>query len=79
LSAELGCPGDYDCSTYTQAFGLVEDAAAATGKMLGTVPHGSYSVKALYGRGHRLFVLGTDRSVMHQAMSAQVAEARLCL
>ena len=76
LSADLGYEGNYTSAAYTQALERTEHAATRAGKVLGTVPHGKYSLPTLYGRGHRLFILGTDRSLLREAMSAQVAQAR---
>jgi 4-hydroxy-2-oxoheptanedioate aldolase len=76
LSADLGYQGDYAHPDYAQALASIERAAAAAGKILGTIPHGDYSLEALHARGHRLFILGTDRGLLHQAMSEQLSHAR---
>lgn len=76
LTSDLGCPGEFAHPEYTQAFARIEHAAAVTGKALGTVPHGSFTLEVLRARGHRLLILGGDRSLLREAMSAQTAKAR---
>lgn len=76
LSADQGRRGDYSHREYADALARIEHAAAVTGKFLGTAPHAGYPLAALLARGHRLFVLGTDVALVHDAMSAQLAQAR---
>jgi 4-hydroxy-2-oxoheptanedioate aldolase len=79
LSANLGRTGDYSQPAYAQAVASIERAAAATGKLLGTVPHGGNSIEALLQRGHRLFVMGADMPLIRDAMCAQLANAQSSL
>lgn len=79
LTTDLGSKGDYSQPAYAQALLHIERAAAAAGKLLGTIPHAGYPLEALLARGHRLLILGSDSSLMREAMSAQVAKARSCL
>jgi 4-hydroxy-2-oxoheptanedioate aldolase len=76
LSADLGQAGDFTRAAYAQALGRVEEAASKHRKMLGTAPHPGYPLETLLAHGHRLFILGADISVLREAMSAQVAQAR---
>ena len=76
LSADLGIPGEFGNPVYSQALANVERAASMAGKILGTVPHGDYSIPILQARGHRLLILGTDRSLVRDAMTSQIARAR---
>jgi 2-keto-3-deoxy-L-rhamnonate aldolase RhmA len=76
LSTDLGCKGEFANPLYAEAFARIEDAAVKTGKALGTIPHGSFSLDVLRARGHRLLILGTDRALLREAMAAQTARAR---
>jgi 2-keto-3-deoxy-L-rhamnonate aldolase RhmA len=76
LTAELGFEGDYDQPAYKQALRHIENAALASGKFLGTAPHGPYSLELLRARGHQLFILGTDHGLLQDAMSAQAGQAK---
>lgn len=79
LSADLGHPGDFSGADYADALVRVERAAALTGKVLGTAPHPGYPLEALVARGHRLFIVGSDVSLVGDAMRAQVATANATL
>jgi len=76
LTADLGCKGDYANSAYTQAVSHIEHAACLTGKALGTVPVGGYTLEVLLAHHYRLFILGTDLSTLSEAMGAQLTKAR---
>jgi 4-hydroxy-2-oxoheptanedioate aldolase len=76
LSADLGAHGDFACPAYQEALELIERAAAITGKPVGTVPHGGYALDTLYARGHRIFFVGSDISLIREAMRAQVEKAK---
>lgn len=76
LSTDLGRRGDYANPAYEDALSRVERAAAAAGKLLGTAVVAGYPLEALVARGHRLLVLGTDASLIREAMAAQVTRAR---
>lgn len=79
LTADLGFPGDFSHPDYTQALARIERAAAAHGKILGTAPHPGNPIEALLARGHRLITVGTDITLLREAMAARVATARACL
>lgn len=79
LSTDLGINGQYSHASYTQAFARIERAAAVGNKPLGTIPHGEYSLQALGERGHRLLILASDRSVMRNALRAQIDAAQSVL
>jgi len=79
LTADLGCARDFSHVAYVQAVARIEQAARARGKLLGTAPHPGSPVEALVARGHRLLIISDDVSLMREAMSAQVAQARACL
>ncbi len=79
LSADLGHAGDFSTAAYTRAMLRIERAAAGQSKILGTAPHPGNPLEALVARGHRFILLGSDTSLLREAMSAQVAQARLCL
>lgn len=79
LSAELGCAGDFSHPNYTQALARIEQAAAATGKVIGTVPHAGHSIESLLARGYRFFITGAEMPLIREAMAAQVTRARASL
>lgn len=74
LSTDLGCPQDYAHPAYADALSRIERAATSTGKLLGTVPHDGYPVKTLVARGHRLFILSSDRWLLREAMSERASD-----
>jgi 4-hydroxy-2-oxoheptanedioate aldolase len=76
LTADLGCAGDFSQPAYVQAVARIEQAVAARGKILGTVPHPGFPLEALLERGHRLLILGADMSLIREAMTSQVARAK---
>ena len=79
LSANLGALGDYSRPAYAEAIAQVEASAAKTKKLLGTAPHAGHPIEALHARGHRLFIIGADMSLIRDAMTAQVLKARTAL
>ncbi|MEZ5655372.1 MAG: aldolase/citrate lyase family protein [Sphingobium sp.] len=76
LSTDLGCYGDYRHPDYLSAFAEIERAATTNQKLLGTVPHGNNSIESLYDRGHRLFILASDVSLVREAMTTKLSMAR---
>jgi 4-hydroxy-2-oxoheptanedioate aldolase len=76
LTADLGCTGEYSNPAYTQAIARIERAAADRRKVLGTAPHPGHPLESLFARGHRLFIVGSDTSLISEAMNAQLAKAR---
>jgi 2-keto-3-deoxy-L-rhamnonate aldolase RhmA len=76
LSTDLNCPRNYAHPSYGEALARIERAAAAMGKVLGTVPNGGYPVEVLRPRGHRLFILGSDRGLLCEAMNARTAKIK---
>lgn len=79
LAADLGCAGDFSRSDFMEAVTRIERAARAHYKALGTAPHAGSPIDILLARGHRLLIVGSDVSVVREAMSAQVAKARASL
>jgi len=79
LTADLGCAQEFSRPEYADAVGRIERAAFSHGKLVGTAPHPSYSLETLVARGHRLFIVGGDISLIQRAMTAQVEGARACL
>jgi 2-keto-3-deoxy-L-rhamnonate aldolase RhmA len=79
LSTDLGIKGQYAHPAYAEAFSRIERAAAMNNKPLGTIPHGDYSLEALGARGHRLFILTSDHSLLREALNAQADLARSML
>lgn len=79
LSADLGCAGDFSQPEFAQALARIEKVAAASGKILGTAPHPGNPLESLVTRGHRLFIVGSDISLIREAMTAQVAKAKSSL
>lgn len=79
LSASLGHPGDFSQPGYAEAFARVEQAAYETGKFFGTAPHPGYATEALLARGHRILILGSDVSLIGEAMRTLVSEAKSIL
>jgi 2-keto-3-deoxy-L-rhamnonate aldolase RhmA len=76
LSADLGCPGDFTAPRYAQAVARIEAAAAAKGKILGTAPTAVAPPDALVARGYRMLIMGSDISLVREAMRDQVARVR---
>jgi 4-hydroxy-2-oxoheptanedioate aldolase len=76
LSADLGCAADLDNPTYAEAVAAVESAVSACNKILGTVPHAGLAADGWLARGHRLLILGSEISLIREAMLTQVAKAR---
>lgn len=77
LSAALGQARDFAQPAYIEAMSRVERAAVTKGKILGTAPHPGFSVRALFERGHRFLITGADTSLIREAMTAQLTEARI--
>jgi 4-hydroxy-2-oxoheptanedioate aldolase len=77
LTADLGYHGNYTHPNYHGILSCIECAAAATGKILGTVAHGPYTLEALHSRGHRMLVLGSEQSIMRDALNAEIAKIKL--
>jgi 4-hydroxy-2-oxoheptanedioate aldolase len=76
LSASLGDLRNYAQPAYAKAMASVERATLAAGKVLGTAPHAGNSLEALLARGHRMFILDADMSLIREAMASQVAKAK---
>jgi 4-hydroxy-2-oxoheptanedioate aldolase len=76
LSANLGQAGNFLNPIYIEAMMRIERAAAERGKIIGTAPHPGSTLGDLVARGHRLLIVGADMSLIREAMSAQVAEAK---
>jgi len=79
LSTSLGCTGDFSQPAYGQAVSRIERAARARGKILGTAPHPGYTIDALISRGHRLLILDDDISLVCEALTAKVKQAKASL
>ena len=79
LTADLGSLRDFSQPAYREAFSRVEQAALARGKLLGTAPHAGNPLESLLARGHRLFILDADISLIREAMSTQVSKAKAIL
>jgi 4-hydroxy-2-oxoheptanedioate aldolase len=79
LTADLGNLRDFSQPAYREALGRIEQAALARGKLLGTAPHAGNPLESLIARGHRLFILDADISLIREAMSSQVSKARATL
>lgn len=78
LSADLGQVGDFSAE-YEAALHRIERAALDHRKLLGMPPHQGQSIDALQSRGHRLFIVGSDVSLLRDAMTAQLQTARATL
>jgi len=76
LSAELGGVGEFSSPAYAQAVARIELATAARAKLVGTAPHPGNPLEVLLTRGHRLFIVGADMSMVREAMSATLAKAK---
>jgi 4-hydroxy-2-oxoheptanedioate aldolase len=79
LSASLGALRSFSTPEYLQAFTRIEQAVLSRGKLLGTAPHAGNPLEALLARGHRIFILDADTSLMREAMTAQIKGARAVL
>jgi 4-hydroxy-2-oxoheptanedioate aldolase len=79
LTANLGSPRDFAQPLYAQAVERIERAASNEGKIIGTAPHPGAPVETLVTRGHRLLIIGADMPLICEAMSAQVAKAKLSI
>jgi 2-keto-3-deoxy-L-rhamnonate aldolase RhmA len=75
LSADLGSRGNYASRAYADALVRIERAAVTTGKPLGTIPHGEYTLDTLLARGHRILLTATDIALISEALSAHLALA----
>lgn len=79
LTTDMGCPGDFSHPAYAQALTRIERVAAAHGKTIGTAPHQGNPLESLLSRGHRLITIGTDITLIREAMTMRVANAKACL
>ena len=79
LSAHLGAVGDFSSPAFKAAFERLEGAASTHGKIAGAAPLPDQQLAALFRRGHRLFILGSDTSLMRGAMLSRIAEAEKTL
>jgi 4-hydroxy-2-oxoheptanedioate aldolase len=76
LSADLGCAGDFSTAAFAQAVERIERTVRTSGKLLGTAPYPGSPIEALLARGHRLLILGSDVSLLREAMVAQLVMAK---
>jgi 4-hydroxy-2-oxoheptanedioate aldolase len=76
LSTDLGCRKDYSQPAYTSALARVEQAAATTGKLLGTAVHAGHSFSTLAARRYHMVVIDTDAALLREAMTVQLAALR---
>ena len=76
LAADLDCQGDFSAAAYRDAIEQIERAASVQGKVVGTAPHGPYTVRALIDRGHRLVTLGADVTFVREALTTAMAGAK---
>lgn len=79
LSADMGYPAEFLHPAYVEALARIEKAAAAHGKLIGTAPHQGNTLESLLERGHRLITIGTDITLIREAMTARVAGAKAAL
>ena len=79
LAADLGCSGDLAHPAFAKAVTSIERAAASQGKILGTAPYAGNPIEALVARGHRMLIIGSDISVVREAMLAQIAKSKAAL
>ena len=76
LTADLGQIGNFSSPVYAQALARVERAAVEHRKLVGVPRHEGQSIDDLRKRGHRIFIVGSDVSLMREAMSLRLTEAR---
>jgi 4-hydroxy-2-oxoheptanedioate aldolase len=76
LSADAGRVGDFTTPAFVEAVARVERAASTRGKILGTAPYRGSPADALLARGHRLLIVGSDVSLIREAMTGQLEKAR---
>jgi len=76
LSADLGCLNDFQQPVFLQAVARVERAAADCGKILSTAPYGELPFEQFVERNYRLLIVGSDISLVREAMLSQVRNAR---
>ena len=76
LSASLGALGEFESDAFSEAFGRIEQATIAAGKMLGTIPFPGWSAEKLYASGHRLVLSGMDSMLLKQTAKEDVDNMR---
>lgn len=76
LAADLGCGTDFNVKSYVDAFESIERAATAAGVLLGTKPHGSFTVSRLLQSGHHLIIASADIVALREGLRAHLRAAR---
>jgi 2-keto-3-deoxy-L-rhamnonate aldolase RhmA len=76
LAADLGCGTDFNAERYVNAFVAVERAAGAARVLLGTKPHGSFTVSRLLQSGHHLIIASADIVALREGLRAHLRSAR---
>lgn len=74
LTGDLGSTGDFTMPSYLEACVRLEQACRRAGKMAGTVLPTGQARPSLLERGYRLFILGSDVSLMRNAMANNLAQ-----
>lgn len=75
LSADLGCPGDFASSAYSEAFMQIERAARGVGMILGSALHAGFGAERLLRAGHRFILAGSDVAVLREGFRTNLAVA----
>jgi 4-hydroxy-2-oxoheptanedioate aldolase len=76
LAADLGCGVDFSVKNYVDAFETIERSAARAGLLLGTKPHGTFTVSRLLQSGHHMIIAGADIVALREGMRAHLRAAR---
>jgi 4-hydroxy-2-oxoheptanedioate aldolase len=76
LSGDLGRTGNPDHDDVQQAIRRIEQATRGAGKLLGAVPTGAHSARALLGRGYDLVIPDVDTLLLRDGARASLAALR---
>ncbi|MFT4068312.1 HpcH/HpaI aldolase family protein [Paraburkholderia sp.] len=76
LSGDLGSIGDFANPRYRQCLDAIENGTRMAGKILGTAPHGPYTVDELIARGHLMLTIGSDIGLLRDSFIRQVESIR---
>jgi 4-hydroxy-2-oxoheptanedioate aldolase len=79
LAFDMGLGMDFSQPVYAETLLRIERAAAAAGKIVGTVLHPGYPAETLLARGHRILLIAADVALMRNALKDRVEQVRACL
>jgi len=79
LSHEMGIPGEFGSTQFSQALDRVAAAAAAHGKAAGMLVRDASEVAAYVARGYRFLGIGSDSGLVMRGAREELAAARAAL